>query len=167
MPRLTIITGQKDSGKSTVFLQRYRLARHGVGIFSCKKILAGRVWGYDLVLLPQEEQIPPFALLSEQTPTDVPGLRHGMFWFSSVAFWQAIDSMLHSSSDTYWIDEVGKIEIDNKGFAPLLHDAIAKGKHLILTVRENHVDRLLQTFGFSSYTIETIKVKSSDNRASV
>lgn len=159
MPCLTIIMGQKGSGKSTVFLQRYRLAHHGVGIFSLKKMQHNRIVGYDLVLLPQEKLISPFALHTSQAPADVTGLLHGQFWFSSVAFKQAVDMMLQSTSDTYWIDEVGKIEISNSGFAPLLHDAIAKEKHLILTVRENYVDRLLQAFDFSSYAIEIRKVR--------
>jgi nucleoside-triphosphatase len=85
----------------------------------------------------------------------------GPFQFLKSAFEKANDYLKsisnNSSSKFIIIDELGKLELKNKG----LHDAASKlisnktcnTKHLILVVRSSHLNKIIERYKLSEYTL--------------
>lgn len=146
---ITIVTGEKDSGKSSYLQNWYTTDPVGCGILSQKVIRNNLVAGYDMLLLPSLVKMPlcrtPNHLEDLQT-TDT--ITQGRFTFSASTFQEAISQTmpLLLCSDTFWLDEIGQLELNNAGYAPLLHFAIMQCCNLRLGVRLSLLPDIIERF---------------------
>ncbi|HKK90867.1 MAG TPA: nucleoside-triphosphatase [Desulfobacteraceae bacterium] len=125
-PKRIIITGEKQSGKSTLathlalFLQQQHLTVSG---FIARGLWQGNTrTGFDLVDLETGKVFDlarrnPFAGREEPTGFRFmePGISAGT---------AALEKALHQSSDVLFIDEIGKLEIDGLGWSSWLTPAL-------------------------------------------
>lgn len=154
--KIKIYTGDRGAGKSTRFMADYKKEQRGICIFSDKKRRPdGKVYAYDLVLLPEDRRLPffekdPNVEMETSTKEELAvkmldaHLMHSCSYFvHTEAFDAAFDYYkAHRDTPLVWIDEIGRIEIGGQGFKPLLDAVIADRKDMNLVVRQNFIERL-------------------------
>jgi nucleoside-triphosphatase THEP1 len=154
---IKIITGEKNSGKSTKFLRLYRETNpSAVGLFSEKLVdSAGSIIGYDLILLPTEERFP-FILLKESiNPDDADDYYlQGRFAFLKEAFSIAEKYILEFPANSpVWIDEIGNLELKGLGYDALLQSLMKSNSDLTFTVRDHLLEKIVSKYGIREYEL--------------
>ena len=151
-----IITGPRNSGKSTRFLQLYNEAGGAdVGLFSRKRLDANNcVKGYDLILLPAESTIPLARVACESVffPKE-DQLLQGQFVFSLSAFKLGHTYVLNQCPSSVWIDEVGKLELQGLGYDSLLRQLLKRNIDLTLIIRDTYLPDILTMYSIKEKTI--------------
>ena len=169
---ITIITGKKDTGKST-WCRRNLEGEDVDGVILTKVYNAAAVEGYDALRLGTGERIPllrrhnsgsrrPF--IDEDTSEAI-----GQFVMSgrkkaTVVQW--VEDAWNGSASRIVIDEVGRLELRGGGFAPLLSRLLASAntKELVLVVREDYLSEALSHFCISNARI--IRIENGEIMAS-
>lgn len=146
---ITIVTGEKDSGKSSYLQNWYTKSPEGCGILSQKVIRNDLVAGYDMLLLPSLVRVPlcrTSNYLNDLQTLDT--TTQGRFTFSASTFQEAISQTmpLLLCADTFWLDEIGQLELNNQGYAPLLHFAMMQCCDLRLGVRLSLMPDIIECF---------------------
>ena len=144
MPMITLVTGEIDAGKTSYL--RERASQTGAAAWLSVKSFPG----YDLVMLPAGRRIP----LARPTGSDVPRgwFPFRRFFFNPAAFaaaescWAALDG---PPPRELILDEVGPLELEGRGFAPLLRIFLAAGVDLAVSVRPSLLEAVPGYFGFS------------------
>ncbi|MFC2146661.1 nucleoside-triphosphatase, partial [Acidobacteriota bacterium] len=118
-----IITGGIDEGKTREIEAIYRQIKKGDGWISKKVFLNKEFAGYEIQRLSTNEKLP-LAYKKEYVP---PGWDEiysiGPFLFSKQAFEFAgkiIDEIIEKNINPVFIDEIGPLELQGKGFYPML-----------------------------------------------
>lgn len=156
---ITIITGKKNSGKSTYLKQWYLEEKNGCGIISEKIFLADSHIGYNILLLPDEIKLPLCRL--PQYTEDLSGaelIQQGRYLFSSEVFKSVSDTLKEElpAHSVLWLDEVGYLELFGYGYADIIDDAQKKQIELRLSVRETLLDKILHKFRLNDCRIITL-----------
>jgi nucleoside-triphosphatase THEP1 len=163
-----IITGEINQGKTRRMISIYRQqqTKQGDG-FASKKIFpdGADFTGYEIVRLSNNEKMP-LAYRSQHVP---PGwdeiYRRGPFHFSKAAFAfaEAIsDDIIARDINPVFIDEIGPLELEGKGFAPLLEKILTTGKDVYITVRNHCVEEVLRKFNIREHELIKFKNGSTD-----
>jgi nucleoside-triphosphatase THEP1 len=145
---ITLITGEKHSGKSTYFYNLYhRLQTDAVALFSKKLMSGDHIEGYDLVILPAGMTKPLVRNAANYQGEGCDVYRQGQFVFFRDTFHQAEEYVrTHASSSDIWIDEVGKLELHRLGFYPLLHYLVTQNCNLTLVVNSKYKIAVIDLF---------------------
>lgn len=160
--QIFILSGPIQSGKTTAVYEWSR-AKKSVGGF-----LTPDMDGLRYVFLPSMKRWIPFE--TKDTSDDKPIASIGKFRFHQSAF----DTMekvliddLRSAKEWVVIDELGKLEVAGKGLAEVAERALrmVKSKEtkskLILVVREELLDKVVNYFSIGSYLL--LKIKDFEN----
>ncbi|MGL5730356.1 MAG: nucleoside-triphosphatase [Bacteroidales bacterium] len=156
---ITIITGDKNSGKSTYLKHWYLQDKIGSGVISEKTFLVNTHIGYDVVYLPGEEKIP-LCRLSQYTE-DLWGselIQQGRYLFCSYTF-KRVEEFLRKKLEeesVLWIDEVGFLELYGHGYAKIIDQAKKKNIQLRMTVRQSLLNKILYKFKLTDCRIITL-----------
>ena len=153
--KISIVTGPIRSGKTT-YLQK---------LIKEKKDLAG-------ILSPVMNDIRFFQNIvngemksMETTSEDSSALQIGRFHFSQIAFdWasEVIENACSNQTDVVIVDEIGPLELQDKGFAKLLKSILMKNNfsgELILVIREKMLDEILLFFNIKKENTNIINWK--------
>lgn len=149
MARALIVTGERESGKTTLCLALAASSPRFVGLVSVPLLGdgGGRVGFAARNLATGEEWI------LGRSDGDLDGPRHGRFSFSSGGMARAVDCLrgilassgagsAPSTETVVVIDEIGPLELEHgEGFAPVLPLLAAAGD-LMLVARSSLVDRV-------------------------
>ena len=118
-PKTIILTGEPQEGKSTLLAN----ALEKLSDMQLAGILARGLWkndlreGFDLIDLASGQTTP----LARRNPLATPGtIPFTFFEQGMTAGIHALDPIRCRDADLVCVDEVGKLEIKNKGWAPLL-----------------------------------------------
>ena len=154
---INIITGPRNSGKSSYFLRLYQEAgATDAGLFNLKRFdVAKNIEGYDLLLLPQREQIP-LARLQDNIDCfkEEKTIQQGQLVFSQLAFDTATTYILsHPVLTHVWIDEIGKLEIQDLGYASLIRELLSRNINMTLTIRDSQLFTFLSAYAVSDFHI--------------
>ncbi|WP_321992422.1 hypothetical protein [Marispirochaeta aestuarii] len=144
MSIITIVTGEIDAGKTRYLHER--ASQSGTAAWLSVKSLPG----YDLLMLPAGGRI----LLARPAGTDIPRdwFPFRRFFFNPAAFaaaescWAAFEG---SPPKELILDEVGPLELEGRGFAPLLRVFLSAGSDLTVSVRPSLLEAVPDCFGFS------------------
>lgn len=145
-----IVTGRINDGKTNRLLSIYRQIGQGDGFYS-RKISnhMGDTVGYDLIRLSNKER-SPFIFLSAETPSGwAEAFQFDKFSFSSVGLDFAngvIDSLIVNKIDPVFIDEIGPVELQDRGFDHLLRKVIKANRTLLITVRDACVTDVIKKY---------------------
>ena len=153
---VTIITGEKDTGKTSYLAEWYRRELRGVGFLSRKVFEEGHFLGYDLVMLPGMRAIPFIRLAGSESEKSLSEdvIRQGRFSFDNTAFQYAscwVNSYPLQEDDPVWMDEIGALELSGRGFDELLRVALMNDWELRLVFRERIFTPLLNSYSISKY----------------
>jgi len=151
-----IIKGDRDSGKTMTIRALYQNLRRGDGIISEKSFRGSVCVGYDLVHLSADTR-QPLALQRHMLPprwneSDT----WGKFSFSQDAFLCAdtiMETILKKGTGPLFIDEIGPLELNGRGFHNILRRTLASGREMYVTARSHLVHRILTCFGIGDYRI--------------
>lgn len=137
MTNITIITGDRNAGKTSLLKEVIRLMPDAIGVVSEKcKGEDLSVLGYDAVLVPTGERLPLCRRSSDESFTK----RHGGFWFDMSVFNRVNEYILihFEGHRPIIIDEIGSLEMKHHlGYYPTLISLIQKPElTLIITMRK-------------------------------
>jgi nucleoside-triphosphatase THEP1 len=154
-----IITGGIDEGKTREIEAIYRRMKKGDGWISGKVFLNEEFGGYEIQRLSTKEKMP-LAYKKEYVP---PGWDEiysiGLFRFSKRAFEFAgkiIDEIIDKNINPVFIDEIGPLELQGKGFCPMLGKILKTQKDIYIVVRSHCVEDVIKRFHIQGYKILTI-----------
>jgi len=141
----------KDSehSREEALKERFNETPDAAGFYSRKIPQEGRRIGYDLVDLDSGKAVP-LAREPEFLPEEwQEALTHGHFSFSAEGFEAAeriISAALEKEIKQIFIDEAGKLELQEQGYAPLIRKALAAGAELYLGCRKINAEPLRELF---------------------
>jgi nucleoside-triphosphatase THEP1 len=159
-----IITGGIDEGKTREVEAIYRQMKKGDGWISRKVFLNEEFAGYEILRLSTKEKLP-LAYKKEYVP---PGWDEiytiGPFCFSKQAFdfaGKIIDEIIEKNIEPVFIDEIGPLELQGKGFCPMLGKILKTQKDIYIVVRSHCVDDVVNRFEIKNYEIIKISAPSA------
>ena len=144
-PQVLILSGPVHSGKTT-YLQAWLNVNQALGILSPK--IDGTRYFEEI----GSGETFPMEAISEQEPS----FEVGRYRFSLEAFLKAENSLIEAFDKEGWlvIDEIGPLELKDKGFSAVLRRALQiPTKKILLVVREELVDEVVKKFGIVNYEI--------------
>jgi nucleoside-triphosphatase THEP1 len=155
-----IVSGGIDRGKTRKIESLYRRIGQGGGFVSRKIFDDTAFRGYEIVDLTTGRRLP-LALKREMVPDnwDEAG-RCGPFSFSLRAIAMAekiVDDIIADGVEPVFIDEVGPLELQGQGFAPLLKKILDTDKEIYLTVRPTCLTPIVKHFGIKDYKLIQIE----------
>jgi len=154
-----IITGPMDSGKTTRFLSLYDKRREGDGFASIKDMEGHDVTGFRLMRLSDKKTHTLCVHEVHGTKRIDDGFRFGPYVFDNHVFDMVCDvitTLTDQGMTTIWLDEIGRLELEGHGFDKTMRTAMDAGAHLVITVRDTHVDDVIGRYGLSDVTIITV-----------
>ncbi|MGE5343476.1 MAG: nucleoside-triphosphatase [Candidatus Omnitrophota bacterium] len=160
-----IVSGGIDTGKTREMEAIYHRLNHrlkrGDGFLS-KKVFseAGDFVGYELVRLRSGERVSLAYNVAVRPPDWDEIYRCGVFSFSGKAIDYAervIDEILGSGMEPVFIDEIGPLELNGKGFCGCLTRVLSMGREVYLAVRQQCVQEVVRQFDIRDYEILTVR----------
>jgi nucleoside-triphosphatase THEP1 len=149
MARVYILSGPTGSGKTTRLLQWSKKQDSVAGILS--PVIHGERYFHDLSTGEQ---------FTMEAGDDKETLNVGRYRFSLFAFSKAVrvmENALSSSSDWLVLDEAGPLEINGKGFYPVLELLVKSRRRggIIIVVREQILSGFIQLLSLNDdeYTL--------------
>lgn len=144
--KIIILTGAKQSGKSTALLTW--IEEKNVGGFLTPIVSGKRI----LLSLPDKVYTP-----FESTDSYAESIKVGRYEFLKSAFQVMNNHLVQQSSSVFdWlvIDEVGPLELNGEGIYPgLIHVLHNTNNSLLLVVREGLVEEVIEKFKLTSAEI--------------
>lgn len=139
-PLLTLLVGPIDSGKTTFLRRWYETWGWGDGFLSVKRYEGSRLIGYDLERISTGETSPWARVAGEepngwQTWIEIGPFRMCREGFSFAA--TIVDSVMANTHGPMILDEAGILELQGKGFAPLLEKLLAGNHRTLVAIRDS------------------------------
>jgi nucleoside-triphosphatase THEP1 len=150
-----IITGEINQGKTEKALSIFNFTG-GDGFISRKIFKNNTFYGYEITRLSTNESIP-LALKSDSIPPlwdEI--LSTGSFSFSekALAFAESIiDEIMNSDTNPVFVDEIGPLELEGKGFFNIVNELLQTEKDIYLTVRKSCLEDVIELFKLERYEI--------------
>jgi len=146
-----IITGGVNTGKTTLFERIHK--RQGGGGFSLPKIIVNNQFkGYWIKDLNTGEKTE-FAL-TETTNGYLHKMERFYFLPEGMAFAKSIyNKAIETEEKNFFIDEIGPLELENKGFSHIFMDALTSFENIYVVVRESCLDDVIRKFGLKEYKL--------------
>ena len=143
---MIIIHGNKNQGKTT---QVKRVIKHLLnknktimGFYSEKIIINDIVIAYDLITVPQNEKYPFLNSIKKNKQ------QIGSFFIDKHAItkgFSQIEKAIINNTDYVIIDEVGKLELDNKGWNIAIEKLLYEFKgEIILSIRTEFIEEIIE-----------------------
>ncbi len=146
-----IITGGVNTGKTTLFERIHK--RQGGGGFSLPKIIVNNQFkGYWIKDLNTGEKTE-FALTESM---DGYLYKMGRFYFlpQGMEFARRIyKKAIETEEKNFFIDEIGPLELEDKGFSHIFRDALTSFENIYVVVRESCLDDVIREFGLNEYKL--------------
>lgn len=159
---ITIITGKINTGKTTKIKHFYETTLKGDGILSRKIMLEDRVYGFNGIrlstnfefLLMIHDQFSSnkkdvddiFEFAYDIGPYHI--LKNGLEYID-----QAYQEIISNHISPVYFDEVGVLEVQGLGFADYIKQALQHNLDIVMTVREDLVSSIIQTFHINKYEV--------------
>ncbi|MDD4745984.1 MAG: nucleoside-triphosphatase [Salinivirgaceae bacterium] len=155
-PKIFIISGNINEGKTTfvkALIERFKKSETPIfGLYSEKQICNNSLEGYDIVSIP-ENVTAPFLRIKQTSES----LNYGRFSIINDGLEYGREILRKAgtgSANIIIVDEIGKMEIENIGWAKEMENLInEQDKHLILTIRAKFVDAIIEKWKITNHTI--------------
>ncbi len=161
----TIVIGKINDNKTTTMLELYKKRGIGDGFVSIKHMIQDTVHSYDAMQLSTHEQR---LLIKRDIFYDDDFkvcCKLGPYYFSDETMAWIKETMLtlaRRGVTPLYLDEIGMLELENKGFHDLLKTLLSKDIDLVLSVREDLVDKIINHYHLDDVTLIKSTVKRTD-----
>lgn len=152
---INIITGSVNSGKTTKLINIYNSLGKGDGFFGRKIYKDGHYSGQEIVQVSSGES-KIWSLRGKTLDGWHQEYCCGAYSFSKDGLQFAdhiIKSLLQSDIEPIFIDEIGPLELQDKGFHSLFKNCVASNKELYVVVRKDCVKDVLDKYHVEQYNI--------------
>ncbi|WP_312693952.1 nucleoside-triphosphatase [Caproiciproducens sp.] len=144
-----MITGAVNSGKTTQLLKLYNAGRQGEGFALPKYYINGNYAGQKIVRLSNGD-----STIFSLTESYIPAHWQEEFHYKNYSFSlegmhfanHISDDIIMNNLNPVFIDEIGPLEIQKKGFYSITCKMIAYQKDLFLTVRSACIQDIISLF---------------------
>ncbi len=157
---IQIITGPRDCGKTSRLLSLFNQNQTGDGLLSIKQFhpASNQITGYRLLHLSSQKSHSLARRTSPGSPPSATPQQYqlGDFTFSPSAFTYAetlLNTLIERQIQPIYLDEIGLLELNDHGFAPIVPALIVSGLDLILAIRHRYLDEAIDTFSIPSPSI--------------
>ncbi|HSM46568.1 MAG TPA: nucleoside-triphosphatase [Draconibacterium sp.] len=162
-PKIFIITGKIGSGKTTLIqklIQKFRFENILVsGIYSARILENDKTTGYDVVDISTDETEK---FLRDRGNEDQQ--RIGKFYIDSNGEQKGNEILMNSQSKLIIIDEIGKLELEDRGWAHSLEQLVTDSKsNLLLSVREEVLYEVTEKFKISPDIIFNVEAQKDED----
>lgn len=135
-----IVTAPRNSGKTT-YLKKFCLSHNCIGY------IAESDEQKNLFYYEEFRSKKTFPSLTTEVHED--WSRIGKYYFKSEVFIELesfLDHLINESYDYIVLDEIGKLELEGKGFDVILNKCIRQESNLVLVVRDIFVDDVIEKY---------------------
>ncbi|MCD6132310.1 MAG: hypothetical protein J7J61_09435 [Candidatus Hydrothermae bacterium] len=150
------IIGRVNSGKSTKLLGLYKRKKCGDGFILKKVHVKQKLWGYRIRRLSTEEE-EDFATWRDNIPKKWhEAFVYGPFSFSKKGIEFAdkiVDEIISKGIEPVFIDEIGPLEVEEKGLYAVIKKVLSLDKTVYITVREDVFAEAVEKFGIKEYKV--------------
>jgi nucleoside-triphosphatase THEP1 len=162
-PKIFIITGKIGSGKTTLIqklIRKFRFENILVsGIYSARILENDKTTGYDVVDISTDETEK---FLRDRGNEDQQ--RIGKFYIDSNGEQKGNEILMNSQSKLIIIDEIGKLELEDRGWAHSLEQLVTDSKsNLLLSVREEVLYEVTEKFKISPDIIFNVEAQKDED----
>jgi len=157
-----IISGKKDSGKTTRMEELFRNTKNAAGFISKKIVQDGLVTGYDIIELSSGHRVRFARVKGYEPEAWHERTQIGKFSFSKEGL-RAAEGIIHNaleaensgiSTKSIFLDEIGKLELKGDGFCKLLTQLLKKEYlDIYIAVRSGNIKSVLRNFAITDYRI--------------
>jgi len=167
--KIFIVTGSKGEGKTTQ-IQKIVVALKNQnisigGILSPRVMENGATAGYDIQDIMTNERV---AFLRKTSDERSPGI--GSYSILPEGMKKGCQALKNSQNNTQVvvIDEVGRLELNNKGWAENIHRLLNGSKcPLILSVRERFMEEIIDKWHLKDYTIWRVSENDPEQNSQI
>ena len=152
---INIITGKVNSGKSSKLIEIYKTLGKGDGFFNRKIFRNGCCIGQEIVQISSSES-RTWSLKDTVQDYLNQDCSNETYSFSEegLKFAEKITNLLlMSETDIIYIDEIGPLELQEKGFHNLFRRCIESKKELYVVIREECLKAVLGKYNITDYKI--------------
>ena len=153
---VNIITGEINTGKTTKLLSLYSEKKLGDGFVTLKIYSNSRYIGQKLMRLSTGEETC-FSFKDEYLPVGWDEeCRYDIYSFSKKGITFAeniIEDVIRRRLNPVFIDEIGPLELQCKGFYNVFYRSLSECKDIYFTVRTSSLDDVIIAFGIKDYDI--------------
>ena len=161
---MIIISGNKNQGKTTqikrIIFQLQESRKKIAGFYSEKILNNGTIIAYDIVTIPNNERFSFLKINGNSQQQKI-----GPFYIDDFALAEGVIQIkkgIINQVDYLIIDEVGKLELNNKGWCTALERAFTQFKgEIILAVRTEFVEKVIKKWQLKNVQIIDISEKTS------
>jgi nucleoside-triphosphatase THEP1 len=157
---IVIITGDINSGKSRYLLSLFHKNKTGDGFYNRRIFHASTCIGQEIVHLSTGKTCP-FSYQSDHIPEHWDELytyQDHSFSRSGIHFCQAILKNLIDNPQPCYIDEIGPLELQEKGLFHEFQQILQTKKDIYVVIRNRCLSEVLLKFNIDSSTVHTINI---------
>ena len=160
--KVYIVTGKIGSGKTTLIQKLIRKFQDEniplSGIYSVRILENEITTGYDTVNISTGERFSFLRVQGEENQQ-----RIGKFYIDAKGVQKGNAVLMNSTSELIIIDEIGKLELEGKGWVNAVEQLVTGSKaHLILSVREEFVKEICEKFRISPEIIFNVEQQNDE-----
>jgi len=155
MDRITIISGEKHSGKTTKLLEIITELKSKnktcAGIVAIGILKNNNRYSFNIQDITTQENMPLMSV------DENPKLKKiGRFYINPLGFQfgeQVLKKAINSNPDYIIIDEIGSLELSEDGWFHILKNILKTEQKIIFTVRNKLINQLIKKFNISEYKL--------------
>ena len=155
MNKITIISGEKQSGKSTKLLKIVSdLQSEGKicsGIIALGTFKNNKRYSFEIQDITTKETMQIMSIKENSEFKKI-----GRFFINPQGFQfgeMVLEKAITSNSDYIIIDEIGSLELNENGWFSILKEALKTEKKIIITVRKTLLKEIVKKFNISEYKL--------------
>lgn len=148
---ITIITGKINQHKTSKMLRLYEIDQKGDGFASIKTMRDSEVDFYQAMMLSTKEKKTLLIHENSKLEACYPNVKIGPYMMCmDTLHWVEHETrnMILDLKNPIYLDEIGLLELNDQGFHTLLVELIKSDLDLILVVRLNLLEQVIQKYRF-------------------
>lgn len=152
---INIITGQVNAGKTTKLIEIFNTLGKGDGFINRKIYIDNCYVGQEIVKLSNgKSKVWSYKGATPKKWKQVFSYETYSFSENGLKFAESIISeILNLELEPIYIDEIGPLELQGKGFNKIFNDCVSSGKDLYVVVRECCVNAVIEKYDIENYKI--------------
>lgn len=154
--QLFIITGSIEEGKTTAIknsIEELQQQNITIGGFYSPRIIENNITiGYDIVAVQTLEKEPFLRISTNKSLQNI-----GKYSILEKGLQKGIDALKPTNNlnnKIVVIDEVGRLELNNKGWAKSIQELVnTSNNHILITVRDHFLEKVLEKWNFKNHYV--------------